>query len=347
MAKLEKKGHNIDIKNIVIHKVIKDAGERRVKIEPASSVINIGEKEKIFIADLHSAYYKKSSPVYGVFGNDNPDFKVNLRIYVGESDSLPFLDFTKTTTEIYKREIQKSAPATGGFLIFADYVNTDSNINYLLVLTTNNKDGFAINDKLEIEGIQSIDMSKVDVACLINITKFKKIEADSETDDTYLSFVRGNKDISVYFMTFIDCNDKTTSKVSSVRLLQTIDDYMKTKGWDYETKRQKKNDIFAYCDKCMSNKEGIKLSTISDLINSEDANEFSEFASEENRGVSSVISGMRSELKKLKTIYYKDKFMTLGFDRELLTTNQISYNADRKSLTFKGIPQELIDQIIK
>lgn len=346
MAKFEKKGYDINIKDIVIHRVIKDAGDRFVKIDPATSVIEIGDDEKIFIADLHSAYFKKSSPVYGVFGNDNPDFKTNLTNYIGESESLSFLDFTKNATEIYKKEIQKSAPATGGFLIFADYVNTESGINYLLVLTTNNKDGFAINDKLKIEGVKSIDMSKVDVACLINITKFNKIEAENATDDTYLSFVRGNKDISVYFMSFIDCNDKTTSKVSSVRLLKAIDDYMKNKDWDYETRRQKKNDIFVYCDKCMSNKEGIKLSTISDLIDPENANDFLEFASDESRGVSSVISGMRSELKRLKSIYYKDKSMTLGFDRELLN-NKVTYNPSKKSLTFKEIPQELIEQIIK
>lgn len=344
MTRIEKKGHNINIKKIVIHKVIKTAGERIVKLDAAPSVIKIGDDEKRFIADLHSSYFKKSSPIYGVFGDDNPNFKIKLKEYINKKTS--FLDFTKDAAEVYKREIQKSAPASGGFLIFADYVNTDSNINHLLVLTTNNKDGFAINDKLEIEGIKTIDMSKVDVACLINITKFEKIEVEDTKDDTYLSFVKGNKDVSVYFMTFIDCSDKTSSKLSSNRLLKAIDEFMTNRGWDYETKRQKKNDIYTYCDKCMSNKEGIKLSTISDLIDSENADDFLQFASDENRGVSSVISGQRSELRRLKSIYYKDKSMTLSFDRDLLK-DKIKYDSNKKSLTFKSIPQELIDQINK
>lgn len=344
MAKLEKKGHNINIKNIVIHRVIKDAGDRYVKIDPAPSVLEIGDDEKMFIADLHSAYYKKSSPIYGVFGDDNPDFKTNLRKYI--SNSLIFLDFTTNATEIYKKEIQKSAPASGGFLIFADYVNTDSSINYLLVLTTNNKDGFTINAELKIKGIKTIDMSKVDVACLINITKFKSINTEEPQDHTYLSFVKGNKDISLYFMSFIDCSDKTSSKQSSKRLLKAIDDYMTSKSWDFETRRQKKNDIFAYCDKCISNKEGIRLSTISDLIDSENPSDFLEFASEETREVSAVISGNRSELKRLKSIYYKDKSMMLSFDRDMLK-ERIKYDPSKRSLTFKNIPQELIEQISK
>ena len=109
---------------------------------------------------------------------------------------------------------------------------------------------------------------------------------------------------------------------------------------------RKKNDIYAYCDKCMSNKEGIKLSTISDLIDSENADDFLQFASDESRGVSSVISGQRSELRKLKSIYYKDTTMTLSFDRDLLK-DRIKYDPNKKSLTFKNIPQELIDQINK
>lgn len=344
MAKFEKKGHNINIKNIVIHRVIKDAGNRFVKIDPATSVIEIGDDEKMFIADLHLAYFKKSSPIYGVFGDDNPDFKTNMTKYI--SNSLTFIDFTTNATDIYKKEIQKSAPASGGFLIFADYINTDSNINYLLVLTTNNKDGFTINADLKIKGIKTIDMSKVDVACLINITKFKSIKTEDAKDDTYLSFVKGNKDISVYFMSFIDCSDKTSSKLSSKRLLIAIDGYMDSKGWDFKTKRQKKNDIYTYCDKCILNKEGIRLSTISDLIDSENPTDFSEFASEEIRGVSAVISGNRSELKRLKSIYYKDKSMMLSFDRDMLK-EKIKYDPNKKSLTFKNIPQELIEQIVK
>lgn len=345
MEDLKKKGHNININNIVIHRIKKVATERKANLIPATSVINIGDDEKKFIANLHSSYYKKSSPIYGVFGDENPSFKDNLNSYLKKESE--FIDFSKKAATIYKTEIGKSAPASGGYLVFADYINTDSGINYLLILTTNNKDGFAINENLKIEGVKAIDMSKVDVACLINLTKFEKSKTETTNCDTYLSFVKGNKDVSVYFMTFIDCSDKTTSRVSSDRLLKTMDEYMTNKGWDYVTKRSKKNSIYIYCDKCMTNKEGIKLSIISDLINAENPTDFLTFAADEQRGVSAIISGQRSVLSRLKIIYYRDDSMTLGFDRDLMRDNKVKYDAKKKSLTFKDIPQELIDQIIK
>lgn len=343
MNPLKKKGHNIRINNIVIHRINKSAGSRNVSINLALSPIKIGDNEVRFIADLHAAYYKKSNPVYGVFANEYPDFKSALCSYM--SAKKDFLSFTSEGANIYKKHIKLSTPATGGFLIFADYVNTDSNIRHLLVLTTNNNDGFTINDDLQIKDVKTIDMSKVDVACLINITKFSSVNPAVTDADTYLSFVKGNKDISIYFMSFIDCNDKTTSKLSSRRLLTAIDDYMNIKGLDIEEKRKRKNEIFGYCDSCISGKHGIQLSMISGLINPENPTEFSEYASSEEIGVSAVISGNRTELRTLKSVYYKDKSMTISFERGLLNTKKLKYHAGRKELIFRDLPQELIDQI--
>ena len=343
MPKSQKKILNIEVKNIVIHLVNKKAGNRSVKFKAASSVIKVSDAEKRFITDLHSAYYKRSNPMYGVFGGDNPEFKDNLDKYLAEEQD--FLEFSKNGLSIFKNEIQKSAPATGGFLVFAEYVNIDDNIHYLLVLTTNNKDGFSINDKLEIEDIKSIDMSKVDVACLINLSKYSNYE--DETGDTYLSFVRGKKDVSVYFLNFIDCNDKTTNKESSKRLMIAISDYMKHQDWDRDMKRKKKELIYSYCDNCMYNNESIKLLAISELMNSDEPNDFMEYASNEEHSVSAIISGDRSQLKQLKSIYYKDKNMTSSCERKLLIENRVHYDDKKKELTFRNIPEELIDQILK
>lgn len=343
MPKLQKKNPNIEVKNIVIHLVNKKAGNRSVTFKAASSVIKVSDAEKRFIADLHSAYYKRSNPMYGIFGGDSPEFKDNLDKYLAEDQD--FLEFSKNGLSIFKNEIQKSAPASGGFLVFAEYVNTNDNIHYLLVLTTNNKDGFSINEKLEIEDIKSIDMSKVDVACLINLSKYSNYKDDA--GDTYLSFVRGKKDVSVYFMNFIDCNDKTTNKESSKRLMVAISDYMTHQDWDRDMKRKKKELIYSYCDNCMYNNESIKLLAISELMNSYEPNDFMEYASNEEHSVSAIISGDRSQLKQLKSIYYKDKNMTISFERKLLIENRVHYDDNKKELTFRNIPEELIDQILK
>jgi nucleoid-associated protein YejK len=215
-------------------------------------------------------------------------------------------------------------------------------------LTTNNKDGYAINERdLTITDIKNLDLSKIDVACLVNLTKWKNIEDKTDKESkTYLSFVKGNKEVSKYFMSFIDCQDKTTNAESTKKLIQTIDKYCSKKGYDRDTTIKKKNSIFDYCIDCLKDKKEISLSAISVLLDIEEPDEFAEFASNEENGVSPTISGDRSQLRKIKYVFYKDKDITVGFDNGLLNKT-VFYDPQKKQLTFKKLPAELIMELDK
>ena len=62
MNDLKKKGHDINIKGIVIHQVIKEAHSKICSLKLADKPISPTDKEKIFVANIKEAYYKKSSP---------------------------------------------------------------------------------------------------------------------------------------------------------------------------------------------------------------------------------------------------------------------------------------------
>lgn len=63
MRKLNKKGHDIDIKAIVVHQVDKKAHSNFVSIKQADKLIAHNEKEKRFISDLHKSYKERSNPI--------------------------------------------------------------------------------------------------------------------------------------------------------------------------------------------------------------------------------------------------------------------------------------------
>jgi nucleoid-associated protein YejK len=73
--KLEKIGHNIDLKNIVIHQVIKEQGIRDTVLKKADGLLKIGEREKMFVGKINKVYHQKSRPIYGIFGNDDETLK--------------------------------------------------------------------------------------------------------------------------------------------------------------------------------------------------------------------------------------------------------------------------------
>lgn len=345
MDDLKKKGHDINIKGIVIHQVIKEAHSKSCLLKLADKPISPTDKEKIFVANIKEAYYKKSSPTYGIFGENDTRFKKLLIEY--SKNKISFYEFSEKATRNYKLIISYVHPATGGHIIYIHYSNINENNEYLLVLTTNNKEGFAIDDNLNIKDIKSLDLNKIDVACLINITKWNNITNRQDNySKTYLSFVRGNKSVSQYFMAFIDCNDKTTSKESTKRLVKTLDAYCKSKRYDRGFSIQKKNAVFEYCLDCITNRKEIQLSAISALLDNENPDEFKEYAAQEDNGVSEIISGDKTQLRKMRYTYYKSDNLTIIFDNTQLDKT-VFYDKNKKQLTFKKLPERLIEELEK
>lgn len=343
VEEIKKIGHNICIKGMVIHQVNKKQGVRETKIITSKSLINTTENDQAFISKVSRAYYDKSSPIYGIFGNENTKFKRLLAEYISSSD---FLSFTKKAIDEYKHQIMTSAPATGGFMIFSHYINTDKSHEYLLILSLNNKKGYVVNEKnLTIKSIKNLDLNKVDIACIIDLTKWVNIESGSDSESkTYLSFVRGNKDLSYYFMSFIDLSDKSTNAESTLNFLKALDSYQDKINLEREERINQRNAVFQYCEDCLDKKDEILLSRISTIINPNDPSSFERFASSEDFRVSAVIKGDRSKLKLIKYIIYKRNDFHITFDGNKLGKEYI-FDNDKKELIIKNLPEDFVNQI--
>lgn len=340
---LKQIGSNLDVKAIIIHQVLKEAGIRNATPKIAEKLLHVGAKEKLFVGKLNNAYYKKSNPIYGIFADENIQFKNHLTEYLEKEN---FFDFSKKATDYYCSCIKDVIPATGGFLIFIHFENTETKQVYMLVLTINNKDGYVVNESdLTIQDIKNLDLSKVDVACMINITKWlsSKNEKDAEVN-TYLSFVKGNKDISYYFLAYIDCDNKTTKTESTKRLLNALEAYATDKEFDRDKKITVKNAVYQYCESCITEQKEIQLSAISAIIDLANPNDFSEYAAGEEFGVSPIINGDKAQLRKIKYVIYKSKKYSVEFDANLLGT-EVIYNKGRNELTLKNLPKDLIEQL--
>jgi nucleoid-associated protein len=341
MKGIRKHELNINIKGMVIHQVLKDAGNRTTIVKEANDALMIGEKEKLFISKIYKAYFDSSKPIYGIFDDQDETFKNRLTKYVSDSS---FLEFSKDATEHYKKTLMTSVPSTGGFLIFTHFEHIDKGFDYMLVMTMTNKDGFVIEADLSLKDIKNLDLNKIDVGCMINLTKWRDHEDLIDVSTTYLSFAKGEKNVSYYFMSFIDCNNKTTKTESTNRLLKAFEEYCNEKAYDRDFKIKKRNEVFNYCTGCIDEKKEILLSSISALMDSENTEGFERFAADEKYGVSAVINGDKARLKTMKYVSYKDKEITIEFDASLLNKD-IFYDRVKKQLTFKNIPDRLAIQI--
>lgn len=249
--------------------------------------------------------------------------------------------------EYYENLIQKSAPATGAFVVFANYVYRDNNDRYLLIFSINNNNGYNLSEEeLTIQQILNLDLSKLDVAALVNISRWQKFVAgDEDGIRTYLSFIKGKKKLSDYFLDFIGCADKSTNTDSSRLLLSALHSYFEEKRYPTEERKVRKKAIYDYCQKCIVGKKEVLLDQISFLVNEDDPESFTTFASAETYGVSEIVKPDNAVLRSLQYIDYRSPDLTISFSKNKLSNKEIIYNSQNKSLTIKGLPEDLINQL--
>jgi nucleoid-associated protein len=345
MANLKEKGHNVNLTNIVIHKINKTAGDKKSTLKLAKEEINVGKPEIKFIADVRESFNKKSVPTHGVFEDASAynGFQQAIRDYTNRK--IDFMKFSIISMEYYKRIIETSAPATGGFMIFADFKITDNNNErYILVLSIDNKQGYNLSEiALVIQEIKNLELNKMDLASIINITRWQLSTNPDNEIKTYLTFIRGKKKISDYFQNFIGCSDKTTATESSTRLLNTINSYIEKEGIKEKDAKELKSRILDYCHDCNKKKKEILLSHISFLFDEKNPDYFSVYATDEKNGNSEIIKYDSKTLRTLKYIDYQSDDFTLKFNKKLLGTS-IKINQDKTIITISNLPDELKSQ---
>lgn len=347
MIEFKEKGHDIEVANIVVHKINKIGGQKVTSLKLRDKELKVGKQEVSFVADVRKSFQKKSRPTYGIFevaGAFN-NFSELLQSYVDKK--VDFLEFTKKSMKYYEYEIGKSAPATGAFVVFASFSKKDNKDRYLLIFSINNNSGYNLNEEqLTIQQILNLDLSKLDVAALVNITRWQNhIARENEEIKTYLSFIKGKKNLSDYFLDFIGCADKSTNTDSSRLLVSALNAYFEESGYPKGEVKVRKKAVYDYCQTCLLEKKEVLLNQISYLVNEDEPESFATFASAEEHGVGEIIKPDPTVLRSLQFIDFKSTDLSISFSKTKLNKKEIIYNSLNKSLTIKVLPEDLIRQL--
>ncbi len=295
-----------------------------------------GPRETQFIASIRKIYYDKSNPIYGVFDTNqiSHPFQSMLSQYLeGHHD---FVSFTKNAVRHLITVANRATQSTGGYILFAHY---EENEDFLLTVMLNSKMQYNINDDLIIQEISSLDTDRLDVANAVNITRW------IEREETYLSFAKGRKEVSNYFLSFIGCTNQTSAKSSSELFKKAVLDFLETRGIEQTEREDIRNQIFQYCNDQIKRKEPIHLHHVSSILDQNEPTLFQEFASSETYQVSAMVQGHSPTLKSLKYYSYRSKKLKIEFDSSLLFDETIIYHEERNELLIKRIPDELKQQL--
>lgn len=326
------------ISNLIIHNVIKRQHEKEVKSAIREREIKVEDKHDKFLSRILKIYYGKSNPSYGIFDANEISYPYQklLREFIETKST--FKSFSTQAVEHFITKIKDEVNATGGFFLMVAFKSKDS--DFIATIMLNNTTNYDIDESnLDINETLTLDIDKVDVANIINLKRWK------QNDNTYLSFTKGRKNISDYFVNFIGCSKITDAKHYSQNLKVAFSEYLQHKRFSDEEKNKHKMNAYSYLKAASSARQDVTLDGFIHSVFPENYKEAKRFMSKRKYEVTSSFRCDMQTYRDYQFIFYKSKDLNFQFNRTLLDQQILVYNADKKHLTITKLDDSVVKQI--
>lgn len=331
---------SITVNQIVLHQLVKHAENETTTMESVlrDELLTITPEVEQMMLQLHQGYQNKGK-AFGVF-QENSIFAQDLNRLL--ENEINFLNFSQQSTKLLAQELGKYNFADSGTLILCQYnfLATD----YLLIALLDSRISMLVDENLEIRRTEYLDITQFDIAARINLTDLQ-VNANS---NRYLTFIKGRvgRKISDFFMDFLGAEEGLNPQVQNQCLLQAVSDYCEQGELNKEQTQAVKKQVFEYCKGQLASGDEIALTELSANLPTLNERPFVTFTEEQDYGLEETIPPVRSALKTLTKFSGSGKGVTLSFDADLLN-NRIEWDPLTDTLTIKGIPPNLRDQLQK
>ena len=331
---------SITVNQIVLHQLVKHAENETTTMESVlrDELLTITPEVEQMMLQLHQGYQNKGK-AFGVF-QENSIFAQDLNRLL--ENEINFLNFSQQSTKLLAQELGKYNFADSGTLILCQYnfLATD----YLFIALLDSRISMLVDENLEIRRTEYLDITQFDIAARINLTDLQ-VNANS---NRYLTFIKGRvgRKISDFFMDFLGAEEGLNPQVQNQCLLQAVSDYCEQGKLNKEQTQAVKKQVFEYCKGQLASGDEIALTELSANLPTLNERPFFTFTEEQDYGLEETIPPVRSALKTLTKFSGSGKGVTLSFDADLLN-NRIEWDPLTDTLTIKGIPPNLKDQLQK
>ena len=331
---------SITVNQIVLHQLVKHAENETTTMESVlrDELLTITPEVEQMMLQLHQGYQNKGK-AFGVF-QDNSIFAQDLNRLL--ENEINFLNFSQQSTKLLAQELGKYNFADSGTLILCQYnfLATD----YLFIALLDSRISMLVDENLEIRRTEYLDITQFDIAARINLTDLQ-VNANS---NRYLTFIKGRvgRKISDFFMDFLGAEEGLNPQVQNQCLLQAVSDYCEQGELNKEQTQAVKKQVFEYCKGQLASGDEIALTELSANLPPLKERPFVTFTDEQDNALEETIPPVRSALKTLTKFSGSGKGVTLSFDADLLN-NRIEWDPLTDTLTIKGIPPNLKDQLQK
>lgn len=330
---------SLNISNVILHKLTKnDQDELVVKLRH-TALSNDAVSEQL-VAELHRTFNAKASKGFGIYKEES-EFQYWMKQF--RQGDLSFYDFSSQSAERLKTELAKYPFADEGVLVMAQYQSLATEYLFIALLPSNQS--LKVDDALDISGTDYLDINKMDIAVRIDLSCY---ETDSESN-RYLTYIKGRvgRKVADFFLDFLQAEIGLDTKKQNLVLMQAVDDYCADSQLNKEETVAYRKQVHDYCNDQLKAGDEVTIRELSgELSGSGNDDNFQDFTQKQGYELEDSFPVDRSTIRKLAKYVGAGGGLSINFDSMLLG-ERIFYDPETDTLTIKGIPPNLKDQLVR
>jgi len=319
--------------DFVIHALFKEPNgpvlERyREKLIPPT------DEESGFVEKVTKLFRKhQSGRIYGSFEADTNAYPFSRLLLDCVNKGGGFLSFSKATAALLVAKMKTIPAATGGYFFAARFPENGEDL--LLILMLHQEQGHAIDDAtLTLKRSPNLQMQHLDLVARISLSAWQANRAEP------VSIVRGRKEVSDYFKSFIGLHEPRTNTEGTQKLKNFIEQWMDSNNYSHSEKEEVRERVLDYAKKRKD--EPVELNVISNLVDPLRHEKF--FAEANESGLGAEFHIDRRSLAPWVRVIYNDSDIKLNFAKRLLG-KRVQFNKRERKIIIRDI--ELADEDLR
>jgi nucleoid-associated protein len=273
-----------------------------------------------------------------VTDGDGFRFRPALLGYLKLLSDTAFVDLTVRATQTLRNAIAKQPLATGGFVVFVEY--SDSDKDYLLTALLNTQARPSFDEDLNLVAANPLDFEHLRHGARIQLN-----DVEPNTEGVVQFFSQRVEGVSDYFVDFLGCQEMVRPDVQVRRIERVIEEY--AKGFGLKKRKEVKERTYGYLKNRVDRKEAVSTRRLARAVAPDDSRRLHQRLRAEKNGIVGRF-GTPSEtvLKRFVRFMFNEDGLRLEFDIEPWMS-RIRVNKAEKTVTIKSAPGGLIAALEK
>lgn len=329
------------INEYTVHKLEKEVnttGVTTLTLRDRPLVVN--DSGQRLIDAIHEKYTKLTGKSFGSFETNLDNYPTQKYIKEYLEETISFHDLSIKLMERLDFCAKNKPLAKGGYVLISRMAI--ENEDYFLVAVVTDVLGTAITEDYEVIDSTHIDLTQLRVVGRINLTAWL-----SESSK-YISFLKGNTDVSKYFKEFIGCNDVHVVSAESKKLVEVLKHFASSLENKTELERDTIIDnAFSYLKGLSVSRQELSLEALANHIFPEDPERLKALlGSDEFKIVDGFIPDGKS-INGLLRYEGKSQHWSLKFDRVAVRNKHLRYDQRNRIITLSEVSDSLHNDLIE